>query len=277
MSSIPLDRALRLARVRAARGSYELVLPGDPRREAALHGLAAAHALTGSGWSLDHAREHVSLALPGVGDGALALLSRVPYVGLLLTQVVGSVVRPQIYLAPSALRDGAALLGVLLHEEGHVGQIRAGGPLWCLAYGVVGELRAGAESPCYAADITIRTRLGGESPRRLYDGALESLRAYGLAAGDLALAESIIRAALVSLDAGADPGGLAAEVREDLRRLDAPTVDPLEALAEVLLGDRRARRGIESPDSYGAIDESEREDLRRDVRAVLAAARELGL
>ena len=216
---IPVETALRVARARADRYGYQLVLPGDPRREAVLYGLAAVHALTGSGWSLDHARERVCVTLPGAGSAALGLLATVPGVGPLLAAAGARVERPQVYLSPAALRDGAVLLGTIRHEEGHVGQIRVGGLPWCVAYGVVNEVRAGAEAPCYGADLAVRAALG-ESPRRLYDGALESLRAYGLG-DDIALAEALLRSTLVGLEEGADPGGIGAEMLAEIEHAAA--------------------------------------------------------
>ena len=206
--------ALRVAQARAARFGYELVLPGDPRREAVVYGLAAVHKLTGDGWDIDHARENVCVTLPGLGSVALGLLAAIPVVGPLLAAAAGTVERPQVYLSPAAVRDGNVLLGTIRHEEGHVGQIRAGGLAWCVAYGVIDEARAGAEAPCYGADLAVRAALG-ESPRRLYDAALESLRAYGLG-DDIALAEQLVRSTCAALEAGADPGGIGADVLADL-------------------------------------------------------------
>ena len=213
------DVALRIARARAERHGYELVLPGDPRREAVVYGLAAVHALTGSGWDVDHARERVCVTLPGLGDAALRLVAAIPVVGPLFAAAVGFVERPQVYLSPAAVADGGVLLGTIRHEEGHVGQIRAGGLAWCVAYGVIEEARAGAEAPCYGADLAVRAALG-ESPRRLYDGALESLRGYGLG-DDLALAEALVRSTCAALEAGADPGGMGAEMLAELERVTA--------------------------------------------------------
>ena len=217
---IPVETALRIARARAERHGYELVLPGDPRREAVLYGLAAVHALTGDGWSLPYAREYVGVALPGVGDVALGLLAAIPYVGPLLAQAAGTVAHPQVYLSPVAMQDGGVLLGQLLHEEGHVGDIRRGGLPWCLCYGVVDEVRAGAEAPCYVADLAVRVKVNGESPKALFDGARAALEAYGLG-DDFLLAESILRSGWLSLERGGDPGGIGAEVEAELARLTA--------------------------------------------------------
>lgn len=206
--------ALRAARARAERFGYELVMPGDPRREAVVYGLAAVHKLTGDGWDVDHAREHVCVTLPGLGSAALGLIAAIPYVGPLLAAAGASVERPQVYLSPAAVRDGNVLAGTIRHEEGHVGQIRAGGLPWCLAYGLVAEARAAAEAPCYGSGLIVRAALG-ESPRRLYDAALASLRAYGLG-DDLVLAEQLVRSTCAALEAGADPGGIGADMLADL-------------------------------------------------------------
>lgn len=214
---VPVDVALRLAAARATANGYDLVLPGDPRREAVVLGLGAVHALTGDGWSLEHARQHTSVTLPGAGDTIVGALASVPIVGPLLGAVARTAARPLVLLSPSAVADGARLLAVQRHEEGHVGQIRRGSIPWCIAYGVVPEVRAGAEGPCYVASLAVQHALGVATARQLYDGALEALRAYGLGA-DLGLAEGMLRSALVSLDAGGDPGGLGAEVRAELAR-----------------------------------------------------------
>ena len=213
---VPVDVALRIAAARATAHGYDLVLPGDPRREAVVLGLGAVHALTGDGWSLEHARSHTSVTLPGAGDAVTEALAAVPLVGSILGAVARTVSRPIVLLSPSAVADGATLLAVLRHEEGHVGQIRRGTLPWCLAYGVVPEVRAAAEGQCYVSSLVVEHALGRATARQLYDGALESLRAYGLG-DDIALAEGVLRGALVSLDAGGDPGGLGAEVLAELR------------------------------------------------------------
>lgn len=214
---VPVDVALRIAAARAAAHGYDLILPGDPRREAVVLGLGAVHALTGDGWSLEHARAHTSVTLPGAGDAIVGALASVPIVGPLLGAVAKTAARPMVLLSPSAVADGARLLAVQRHEEGHVGQIRRGSIPWCIAYGIVPEVRAGAEGPCYGASLAVQHALGVATARQLYDGALEALRAYGLG-DDLGLAEGMLRSALVSLDAGGDPGGLGAEVRAELAR-----------------------------------------------------------
>ena len=49
MKPIPVEIALKVAQRRAAERSYELILPDSPYRQAVVYGLAAVHALTGSG------------------------------------------------------------------------------------------------------------------------------------------------------------------------------------------------------------------------------------
>ena len=139
--AIPADLALRAVQAEAAAADVELLLPGRPEREAVLLGMAAYHAISGHGWSLDHAREHVSVTLPGAGP-ALDLLAMVPVVGPILASLASGFRRTTVMLAPSAMRDGVVLMGTWRHEGGHVGDIARGGLPWCLAYGVAPEVRA---------------------------------------------------------------------------------------------------------------------------------------
>lgn len=215
MKPLPLDVATRAAQRMCRNASAALIPPGDPRREAVVLALGALHALRGSGWSLDYAREHVSVTLPGLGAG-LDVLAKVPVIGSALVAAVGTSTSPGIYLAPAAYRDGWTLLGVVSHELAHVGQIRRGGPLWCLAYGVVPEVVAGAESVCYVASVTHDVLGGGASPEFECAAALDALRHYGLDADSLALARGILDGARVTLRRGVDPGGIFADTLKAL-------------------------------------------------------------
>lgn len=212
------DLALRVARRRAAAHGYELVEPDDARRLAVVYGLAAAHKLTGSGWDLDHARENVCVTLPGLGPAA-DLLAKVPVVGGVLGAVASSLRRPTVFLSPSAVRDGAALLGVVWHEEGHVGDIRTGSLPWCVAYGVVAEVRA-TEGRCYGCDMAARVRYGGAAVDDAVADALRALEAYGLG-DDFPLARGMVLSSAAALRRGGDPGGVLAEMAAELRR-EAP-------------------------------------------------------
>ena len=211
MKPIPSDLALRAAQRLARNASAGLVLPGDPRREAVLLALAAVHSLSGSGWSLDYAREHVCVTLPGVGSVAAKLLSAVPYVGPLFARAIEGLDRPTMFMSPVAVGDGPTLVGVTQHELGHVGDIRRGGLVWCAAYGIVGEVRAGAEGPCYGTDMAHRCRLGGVSPEQAEADANDALSHYGLDADGLSLARAIVRSAGETARQGGDPGGVVAE------------------------------------------------------------------
>ncbi len=210
MRPIPLDVATRAAERLCRDASVALVPPGDPRREAVVLALGAYHALRGTGWDLAYARQHVSVTLPGAG-AALDVLAKVPVVGGAIVAAVGSSRSPGIYLARGAYRDGATLLGVVAHELAHVGQLRRGGPLWCLAYGVVPEVVAGAEASCYVASCAHAVLLGGEHPEQAFDDARASLSHYGLDDGASDLAEGILSSARASLRRGVDPGGIVAD------------------------------------------------------------------
>lgn len=210
---IPIDVALRIAQRRAQRFNYELILPDSPYRAAVVYGLAATHEITGTGWSLDHAREFTSSTLPGLGP-AVDLLAEVPYVGGIFAGIASKLRRTSVFLSPASVRDGLSLLATLAHEEGHVGDIERGGFLWCVAYGVVLEVRAGAECPCMGAGMAIRHGLGGAPVDDLEAAAIASLDAYGLKGDELAL--GILRSNAASLRRGADPGGIIAEFRAEL-------------------------------------------------------------
>lgn len=215
MKPLPLDVAQRAAARMCRDASAALVPPGDPRREAVVLALGALHALRGSGWSLDYAREHVSVTLPGLGAG-LDVLAKVPILGSALVAAVGTSTAPGIYLAPAAYRDGWTLLGVVSHELAHVGQLRRGGPLWCLAYGVVPEVVAGAESVCYVASCAHEVLGGGRDINNAIDSAKGVLVNYGLGSNDLALAYGILDGTRLSLRRKVDPGGIVADTLKAL-------------------------------------------------------------
>lgn len=214
MKSIPLDLARRIVRTRCERFDVELVLPGDPRRDAVLYGMAAAHKALNTGWDLEYAREHVSVTLPGLGPAA-DLLAAVPYVGGLLRQLATE--RPAIYFSPGAWEgSGAGLLATALHEEGHVGSIRNGGLAWCICYGALGEVRVAGEAPCFGASTAILVRHGGVSVDEAVRWALDALAHYGTSAEDLAFARGILASVAQTLRVGGDPGGVLADVRSEL-------------------------------------------------------------
>ncbi len=214
MNPIPLDLAQRAA-IRLARDAdVSLAQPGDPRRWVVIHALAAVNGLRGNGWDYATAAEHVTVTLPGVGQG-LELLSQVPYVGPLLRAVAGELEHPCIYLSPAAARDPVELLATMGHELGHVSQIRAGGLGWCLAYAVP-EARAGGEAPCYGATMAVRHQLGGVPIDQCKQNVLSVLSLYGLDNDAHTLAVSIVESDAASIAAGEDPGGVVALVRAAL-------------------------------------------------------------
>ena len=216
--SLTTTRALRFAEVLCDRDDTTLILPGDARRELLLYAMAAANGITGTGWSLDHARDHVSVTLPGLDSpAALALLGAVPLVGPLLVGLALKLRRPAIFLSPAAMRDPVELVGTVQHERGHRGQIARGGLGWCLGYGLLSEVRAGAEAPCYGVSMAHRVRLGGASVDDVERGALASLAAYG---ADDALVRGIIASNAETLRQGGDPGGVVAETLAELAALE---------------------------------------------------------
>jgi hypothetical protein len=213
---IPVDVALKIAKRRAEERNYELIMPDSPYRQAVVYGLAATHALTGSGWDLDHAREYTSTTLPGAGP-LVDLLAQIPVAGAILAQIAGKLRRTTVCLSPAAARDGLSLLATLGHEEGHVGDIARGGLLWCACYGVIGEVRAGGEAPCFGVGMALRHGLGAQNIDDLEAASVRALDAYGLG-DDTFLARGIVRSNAASLRLGADPGGVIAEFRAELAR-----------------------------------------------------------
>lgn len=214
---IPLDVALRAVQAEAAAADVELLLPGSAGREAILHGLAAVHAISGDGWDLAYAREHVSTTLPGAGSAALAALALIPVAGPILAGLASAFKRTTVSLSPAAMRDGLTLMATWRHEVGHVGAIKRGGLMWCIAYGIVPEVRAGAEAPCYGADIAHHVHLGGADLDQITAAVLASLEHYGLDEPALRLARGIVRSNAESVRRGADPGDVVAETRASLR------------------------------------------------------------
>lgn len=216
-AAIPLDVALRAVRAEAAAADVELLLPGSAGREAILLGLGAVHALSGDGWDLAYAREHVSTTLPGAGSAALAALALIPVAGPILAGLASAFKRTTVSLSPAALADGLTLMATWRHEVGHVGAIKRGGLMWCIAYGIVPEVRAGAEAPCYGADIAHHVHLGGADLDGITAAVLASLEHYGLDEPALRLARGIVRSNAESVRRGADPGDVVAETRASLR------------------------------------------------------------
>ena len=215
--AIPLDVALRAVRAEAAAADVELLLPGSAGREAILLGLGAVHALSGDGWDLAYAREHVSTTLPGAGSAALAALALIPVAGPILAGLASAFKRTTVSLSPAALADGLTLMATWRHEVGHVGAIKRGGLMWCIAYGIVPEVRAGAEAPCYGADIAHAVHLGGADIDGITAAVLASLEHYGLDEPALRLARGIVRSNAESVRRGADPGDQVADTRASLR------------------------------------------------------------
>ena len=167
---------------------------------------------------LDHARDRVSVTLPGLDcPPALALLAAVPYAGPVLVGLATRLQRPAIYLSPAAMRDPAQLVATLQHERGHVGSIRAGGLGWCLGYGALGEVRAGAEAPCYGTSMALLCAFTGRSPDDAERDALASLGAYGT---DEPLVRGILASNAETLRRGGDPGGIVAETLRELAALE---------------------------------------------------------
>jgi hypothetical protein len=210
--AIPSDVALRIAKRRAARFGYNLILPDHPAREAVLYGMAAAHELTGSGWNYETAKRSVSVTLPGVGPVA-DLLRAIPYVGPIFASAATAFRAPTVFPSPAAIEHG--LLGTIFHEEGHVGDIRRGGLPWCLCYGFIDEVRVGAEAPCKVCGMIERVHFDGISIAEAETESIESLRPYGLGA-EFHTAELIVRGNAATLRRGADPGGIIAEMRAEL-------------------------------------------------------------
>jgi len=220
-TAIPADLALRAVQAEAAAADVELLLPGRPEREAVLLGMAAYHAISGHGWDLAHAREHVSVTLPGAGP-VLDLLAMVPVVGPILASLASGFRRTTVMLAPSAMRDGVVLMGTWRHEAGHVGRIAQGGLVWCAAYGLAPEVRAGAEAPCYGSDLAHQVLLAGSDVDKVEAAALDNLTRYGLDEPALRLARGIVRANAETLRAGIDPGDLVADSLAALRAVGWP-------------------------------------------------------
>lgn len=208
--NISKELGLRVARRLCREADVELVLPGDLRRELMLHGLALAHATTGDGWDLAGARVGVSMAVPGLGDAARVASALPEPLGGVVTGLAGSARRPMVMLSPAALVTGEDAIEGTIHELGHIGDIRAGGLLWCVAYLALPVARAAGEAPCYGSSVALRVKLGGWSLADAIDAARRSLRAYGLDANAMTLAEGSLASHRATLEAGGDPGGVIA-------------------------------------------------------------------
>ena len=215
-TTIPADVALRAVQSEANAADVELLLPGRSEREAILLGIAAVHAIGGRGWDLAHARENVSVTLPGAG-AALDLLAMVPVAGPILAALASGFRRTTVMLSPSSLSTGVGLMSTWRHEAGHVGQIKRGGIAWCIAYGVVPEVVAGAEAPCYGADIAHHVLLAGTDVDKAATLVLDSLSHYGLDDATLRLARGIVQSNVAAVRRGVDPGDVVADTLASLR------------------------------------------------------------
>lgn len=217
LPSIPVDVALRAVQAEAAAADVELLMPGSGGREAILLGLAAVHAISGDGWDLAYARDHVSTTLPGAGAAAIAGLALIPVAGPILAGLAAAFKRTTVSLSPAAMRDGVTLMATWRHEAGHVGAIKRGGLLWCVAYGVVPEVRAGGEAPCYGADIAHAVHLAGSDVDKAAQAVIGALENYGLDEPAMRLARGIVLSNAESVRRGADPGDVVADTRASLR------------------------------------------------------------
>lgn len=220
---IPLDKVLDASRALCERAGCDLVMPGDPRREAIVLALGAWHLLRGgrAAWDLAYARENVSVTVPSAPQ-ALALLGALPLVGEVFRAVAGAATRPTVYLAPGALRDGVTAAAVITHELGHVRRLAAGGALWCIAYGAFPEARAADEAACYGQDLSARVVLAGDAPDAAADACLRSLDHYDLDAPSKELAAAILDVHRRSLRARALPGGPFVELLDELHARGVP-------------------------------------------------------
>jgi hypothetical protein len=218
---LTLDLAHAIAaRLCAARGC-DLVLPGDSRREAVVYALAAAHAITGSGWDVEHAREHVSVTLPAVDSAWSLLMDVLPTsVAAIVDQVTAKQDKTTIYLSPVSAGDPVLLLATIAHELGHVDQIARGGLVWCVAYGLVPEVRAGAEAPCFGQDVAVAHALEGGGDMAAHDlcaVAYHSLASYGLDPDAQALAVGQLAVVGRTLCHGGELPGPCADVLRECR------------------------------------------------------------
>ena len=212
--------ALRAARALTDAAGVDLVLPGDPRREAVVLALGALHKLSGRGWNVDHARESVCVTVPPIGP-ALDLLGLVPVVGEVFRALAGTQRRTTIYLSPSLMGEGrgGTVMGVVQHELGHAGDIARGGLAWCLAYGLVPEVTMGAEAPCMACDAAHMVAFDGLDADAACADREATLRAYvGDDEAALRLGRGLLEQVRASLRLGVDPTGT---VRESLAALAA--------------------------------------------------------
>lgn len=214
MLTIPLDVALRIVRKRAARFGFAVVLPDDPRREAVIAAVFAAHKAKGTGVTYKHLRDGVTLTLPPVPSAAAALLPLIPVAGPTLAEIARTNGQTTMYPSPAALASGEALLPTWWHEEGHGGSIEHGDLAWCLAYLLSAEARASGEAPCYGAGMAIAVALGA-SGDDVAASAKRSLESYGLDADATKHAHGLIDSAAASVRAG-DFGRVEIELREEL-------------------------------------------------------------
>lgn len=233
---IALELVLEASRSLCARASCDLVLPGDPRREAVVLALGAWHRLRGgaAAWDLAYARDNVSVTVPAMSP-ALSLLGALPVVGEVFRAVGASARRPTVYLAPGALRDGVTAAAVISHELGHVRRLAAGGALWCVAYGAVPEARAADEAACYGQDLSARVVLAGDDADAAAEGCLRSLAHYDLDEPSMQLAAAILDVHRRSLRAGAIPGGPFVDMLRELEARGAKLPPPWRVPGEAAI------------------------------------------
>jgi len=215
VSAIPVDLALRIIRRRAAAAGVDLILPGDPRRDAIVSLVALGHSVQGTGVTRAHVAEGVTVTLPGVPGPAAVLLAAIPYVGGALSALAQAAGRTSVCLSPAALATGEGALATWWHEEGHCGSIARGGLIYCGAYLLAPEVRAGGEAPCYGNGMAVRVATGADVDDAARQ-ALASLESYGLDDDARALARGIVASAAETIRATGDHGGVVAELRAEL-------------------------------------------------------------
>lgn len=204
---IDLELARTVVKHEAESAGISLITPDEEQavRWLAYHAAAAASKLT-----YDEAKQGMSLYVPEVVESVIVMAAKVVGADAMLPKFG----RPLVILSPAAWDDGATLLGVYAHEEGHHNDMRwsirkMGGVIGSIVhstgYLIHPTLRAWYER-CYSADMVAAVVLRGKTPEEAAQEALQAAQVYSLDGPGLELFRATVASVKASLERHQLPG-----------------------------------------------------------------------
>ena len=204
---IDLELARTVVRSSAESAGISLITPDEEQavRWLAYHAAAAASKLT-----YEEAKQGMSLYVPEVAESLIVLAAKVVGADVMLPKFG----KPLVILSPAAWDDGAILLGVYAHEEGHHNDMRwslrkmggvIGSAVHATGYLIHPTLRAWYER-CYTADMVAAVVLRGKTPEEAAQEALQAAQTYSLDGPGMELFRATVASARASLERHQLPG-----------------------------------------------------------------------